>query len=271
MSSKTERIGLIAGGGRFPFLIAQSAKKRGLSVFAIAHEGETDPALENSADQIEWIKLGKFGQLLKVLKKSGVKRAVMAGTIKKRRMFDGLKPDLKGLMLMSKLALFHDDGILRAVADEIEKNGVKIISCASLMPELLAPGGCLTERKPTKDEMQDVEAGWRIAKEIGRLDIGQCIVMKNRTVIAVEAMEGTDETIRRAGRITGGGGVVIKVSKPDQDLRFDIPTVGINTLKVMKEARASLLVIEKGKTLMFDREEMIGFANGEGISILSME
>lgn len=269
MKPDKEKIGLIAGGGKFPRLIAQSAKNRGLSVFAVAHEGETDPSLEAHVENIEWIRLGQFGELLKVLKRSGVKKAVMAGTIKKRRMFDGIKPDLKGLILMSKITLFHDDGILRRVADEIEKNGIQIIGCASLMPEILAPEGCLTKRKPSRDEMQDVELGWGIAKEIGRLDIGQCIVIKDKTVVAVEAMEGTDETIRRGGRITGGGAVVVKVSKPNQDLRFDIPCVGLNTLEVMKEVGATLLAIEKGKTLMFDREDMVKFANKEGISIIS--
>jgi len=262
-------IGLIAGGGRFPFMIAQSARKRGISILAIAHEGETDESLGELVDEIRWIKLGKLGDLLDILKKSGVKQTIMAGTIKKRRMFDGIRPDLKGLMLISRLAVFHDDGILRAVADEIERIGVKVISCVSLMPELLASPGCLTRRRPTKQEKEDINVGWRVAKELGRMDIGQCVVVKDRTVVALEAIEGTDETIRRGGRLTKGGAVVVKVSKPGQDLRFDIPTVGLNTLRVMKEVKASLLAIEAEKTLMFDKQQMIEYANREGISIVS--
>jgi len=264
---KKDPIGLIAGGGGFPLLIAETAKKRGHTIVAVAHRGDTDPALAERVDRIIWIKLGQFGQLIKALKGNGVRKALMAGTIAKRRMFGKLRPDLKGLALMSRLRIFHDDGILRAVADELESEGIEIVSSVFLTPELLAPPGCLTKRRPTKNEKEDILFGWHVAKELGRLDIGQCVVVRRKTVLALEAMEGTDETIRRGGELAREHAVVIKVSKPEQDLRFDIPTVGLKTLEVMGDVKASVLAVEAGKTLMFDRDAMIEFANRKGITI----
>ncbi len=267
----SDTLGIIAGGGKFPILIAKEAKKRGIKVVAVAHEGETDQAIENEADEITWIKLGQFGRLVKALKKGNVKKAVMAGTIKKKRMFEGIVPDLKGLSLMSKILFFHDDGILSAVAHELSKEGIEIISSTYYLPELVAPEGCLTKRRPTRQEKEDIRFGWNMAKEIGKLDIGQCVVVKSKTVLAVEAIEGTDETIIRGGKIAKEGAIVVKVCKPNQDLRFDLPSVGLNTVKTMNMVNASLLVIEAGKTLMFDKEEMISYANKNGICIVSIK
>ncbi|RLB11897.1 MAG: DUF1009 domain-containing protein [Deltaproteobacteria bacterium] len=264
-------LGIIAGGGKFPILIAREAKKRGIKVVAVAHEGETDQLLESEVDEITWIKLGQFGRLIKALKKGNVKKAVMAGTIRKRRMFEGVMPDLKGLSLMSKILFFHDDGILSAVADELSKEGIEIISSVYYLPELVAPEGCLTKRKPTRQEQEDIRFGWNMAKEIGKLDIGQCVVVKNKTVLAVEAIEGTDETILRGGRLAKKDAVVVKVCKPNQDLRFDLPSVGLNTVRVMKKVNASLLAIEAEKTLIFDKEEMISYANEHGICVISIK
>lgn len=261
-------IGLIAGGGQFPLKVADSAKKKGVHVVAVAHKGETDTALESKVDEIVWIRLGQLGRLIKALKERGVERTLMAGTINKRRMFDRVVPDLKGLALMSKLAIFHDDDILRAVASELAREGIEIVSSTLYLPELLAPEGCLTRRKPSKSEAADVEFGWRVAKELGRLDIGQCVVVRRKTVLALEAIEGTDDTILRGGRLAREKAVVVKVSKPDQDLRFDVPSVGVETIKVMAEVRASVLALEAGKTLIFDREKMIDLADREGISIV---
>lgn len=269
MSAKIEMIGLIAGGGKFPLMVADSIKKKGLCVLAVAHRGETDPALENNVDKIIWIKLGQLGRLIDILKKNNIRKVLMAGTITKRRMFRNIKPDLKGLALMSKMAIFHDDGILRSVAREMEKDGIDVISSTSFMPELLASPGCLTRRRPTKEEREDIQFGWHVAKELGRLDIGQCVVVRKKTVLALEAMEGTDETILRGGKLANEKAVVIKVSKPDQDLRFDVPSVGLKTIEVMGQVRASVLSVEAGKTLMFDKSEMIEYANREGICIFS--
>ncbi len=264
-------LGIIAGGGKFPIMLARAAKKKGLKVIAIAHEGETEPALSNEVDHIVWIKLGQFGRLINSFKKTGVKKAVMAGTISKKKMFGTVFPDLKGLSIMSKLVFFHDDGILSTVANELYKEGIEVVSATVYLPELLAPKGCLTARKPSRDEKKDIRFGWYMAKEIGRLDIGQCIVVKKKTVLAVEAIEGTDETIIRGGTLAKKGAVVVKVSKPMQDLRFDLPTVGLNTIKTMDKVNASVLAIEAGKTLIFDKDRMIAFADSRGISIVSIK
>lgn len=269
MSENSEIIGLIAGGGQFPLMVADAVRKQGLRMVAVAHHGETEPLLSEKADEIVWIKLGQLGHLIKAFKKRGVRNAVMAGTITKKRMFENIRPDLKGLAIMSKLAVFHDDDILRAVAKELAKEDIEIVSSTYYLPELLAPAGCLTRKRPGKPEKEDIDFGWKVAKELGRLDIGQCVVVRKKTVLALEAIDGTDETILRGGRLGRESAVVIKVSKPDQDLRFDVPTVGIETLKAMSQVRASVLAVEAGKTLMFDMPEMISYADKAGIAIVS--
>jgi DUF1009 family protein len=269
-AQKNETVGLIAGGGQFPLLIAEAARRKGLAVVAVAHLGETDPSLSDKVDEIIWIKLGQLGRLISALKKNRVKKSLMAGTIKKRRMFENVRPDLKGLALMSRLAIFHDDGILRGVADELAREGIEIISSTQYLPELLAPPGCLTRRKPTKSEREDMDFGFRIAKELGRLDIGQCVVVRNRTVLAVEAIEGTDATILRGGELAIENAVVIKVSKPHQDFRFDVPAVGLETVEAMARVKAAVLAIEAGKTLIFDKAGMMSYANKLRMTIMSM-
>lgn len=271
MAEENGIIGIIAGGGQFPFMIAERAKRKGISVVVVAHQGETDPSLCEQVDAIFWVKLGQFGKLIRALKKSGVRKTIMAGTINKRRMFENIKPDLKGLSILSKLAMFHDDDILRAVARELGKEGIEIIASTEFLPELLAPPGCLTKKKPSKAEEEDIRFGWKIAKELGRLDIGQCVVVRRKTVLALEAIDGTNETILRGGRLARERAVVIKVSKPNQDFRFDLPTVGLDTIEVMSSVRASVLALEAGKTLVFDRGDTIDRANGAGISIVSLE
>lgn len=265
-----ETLGLIAGGGAFPLMVAEAARARGLRVVAVAHEGETDPLLAEKVDELAWIKLGQLGHLIEVLKKAGVLKTVMAGTINKKKMFGNVRPDLRGLTLMSRLAIFHDDDILRAVAGELQKEGIEIISAAEHLPELLAPPGNLTRRKPNKEEREDVEFGWKIAKELGRLDIGQCVVVRKKTVLALEAIEGTNETILRGGRLAKEKAVVVKVSKPTQDLRFDAPSVGRETIQVMAQVKASVLAIEAGKTLFFDKDATISYADRSNIAILSL-
>jgi len=268
--ASTETIGLIAGGGQFPLLVAEAARKRGFSVLAVAHLGETDPSLSEKVDEVIWIRLGQLGRLIKALKKKKVKKSLMAGTITKRRMFEDIRPDLKGLAIISKLALFHDDGILRAVADELAREGIEIVSSTQYLPELVAPQGCLTKRKPNKSEKEDIDFGFQVAKELGRLDIGQCVVVRKKTILAVEAIEGTDAAIRRGGDLAREGAVVVKVSKPHQDLRFDVPAVGLGTVKAMAEVKAAALAVESGKTLLFDKDEMITYADELRIAIVSV-
>jgi DUF1009 family protein len=269
MPENKEMIGLIAGGGKFPLMIARSVRNQGFRVIAVAHRGETDASLAENVDKVVWIELGQLGKLISVLKKNGIQKALMAGTITKHRMFGPIKPDLKGLDLMSKMEVLHDDGILRAVADELAGEGIDILSSTHYVPELLAPPGTLTKRTPTQAEDEDIAFGWHVAKELGRLDIGQCVVVRNRTVLSLEAMEGTDETILRGGRLAREGAVVVKVSKPNQDLRFDMPSVGLETVEVMSRVKASVLAVEAGKTLLFDRSDMIAYADKVCISVIS--
>jgi len=269
ISEQDDKIGLIAGSGKFPILIAETAAKKGLKIIAVAHKGETDPELEKKVSSITWVGLGQFGHLLEAFKLSGVNKVLMAGGIKKTNMFKNLRLDLKGMAIAGKLLVYHDDDILRAVAHELEKEGIRVVSSAIYLPELLAPEGCFTKRRPSKEELTDIEFGWEMAKELGRLDIGHCVVVKRKTVLALEAIEGTDKTILRGGELAHKGAVVIKVCKPDQDLRFDLPAVGLNTIMTMSRVKASTLAIESGKTLVFDKEAMIRLANEGGISIIS--
>jgi DUF1009 family protein len=269
MPEERESIGLIAGGGRFPFMVASSARKRGIRVVAVAHLGDTDPALADSVDKITWIKLGQLGKLISSFKKDGVRKALMAGTITKTRMFGKVRPDIKGLSLLSRIVVLHDDGILRALAAELDKEGIEIVSSIQYLPELLSPKGYLTKKRPGRKQEADIRFGWKVAKELGRLDIGQCVVVRDKTVLALEAIDGTDETIKRGGRIAGKDAVIVKVSKPDQDLRFDVPSVGLETIKVMSEVKASVLAVEAGKTLIFDKPEMLKYADSLGISVVA--
>lgn len=264
-------VGLIAGGGTFPLRVADAARKMGCRVYAVAHQGETDPSLGKIVDRITWIRLGQLGHLIKALKRDGATTAVMAGTITKKRMFENIRPDVRGLALATKLAIFHDDDILRAVTAELASEGIEVISPTHFLPELIASAGLLTKRKPTRAERDDIFFGWTIAKELGRLDIGQCVVVRDKTVLAMEAIEGTDETIRRGGLLAREKAVVVKVCKPKQDKRFDLPTVGTDTVRVMAEVKASVLAIEAGKTLVFDMTEMVKEADRLGMVVTALD
>jgi hypothetical protein len=267
---RVERLGLIAGGGQFPLIVAKAAAEKGISVYAVAHIDETDPGLASVADEIEWIHLGRMGRLIKFLKKNRVRDAVMAGTITKTRMFTNVRPDLKALAVLAAIDHTRDDKILRAFAGLLEKEGIAVRSSTFMLPELLAPEGYWTRRRPSGSETADVRIGWKLAKEIGRLDIGQCVVLRDGSVLAVEAIDGTDVTIRRGGMLGNGKTVVVKVSKPDQDMRFDVPALGPKTIETMHEVGASVLVVEAGGTVVFDRKEMIGLADKYGIAICAL-
>jgi UDP-2,3-diacylglucosamine hydrolase len=265
------RIGLIAGSGQFPFLFSKKAKAKGYRVFAVAHLKETDPELGDLVDGIQWLHLGQLGKLIRFFKKHDVKQAVMMGAIEKTRVFRDIRPDLKILSIIGSLKNSHDDRVLRACADVLKKEGIEILASTFLLPEILAPEGCWTQRKPSPYEAEHIEFGWQIAKEIGRLDIGQCIVVGDGSVLAVEAVEGTDETIRRGGKLASGNAVVIKICKPDQDLRFDIPAIGLETIETMSTAGATVLTVEAGKAVVFDKEEMIRLADRHNISIVAID
>ncbi len=261
-------IGLIAGKSQFPLLFARSARAQGYTVVAVAFKGETLPALEREVDSLTWVQLGQLGKLLKAFKSQGVSQAAMCGGVTKPRMFD-LKPDLKALGLIKKIRHMADDGILRTFANYLGEQGIEILPSHELVPELLARPGLYTARAPDEQEQEDIAVGWQVAGELGRLDIGQCVVVRGRAVVAVEAMEGTDQCIRRGGELAGGeGAVVIKRCKPTQDRRFDLPSVGADTVAVMAAAGASCLVVEAGRTLFFDPEQAVRLAESSGICIL---
>jgi DUF1009 family protein len=265
------KIGLIAGGGQFPLLVAKSARKEGYQVVAVAHQEETPPELTDLAHEIQWIRLGQLGKLIQFFKYHRVHQAVMVGKISKSRMFSRVRPDLKGLTLFSRLMHRQDDHLLRALAEELEKEGILIQPSHLFLPGLLCPSGCWTQRAPNNREKEDIRLGWQAAKALGQVDVGQSVVIKNRAVVAVEAMEGTDETIKRGGQLARGRAVVVKVSKPNQDLRFDLPAVGFQTIGVMEEYGISALALEAGKTLAFDQEKMIEAADVLKMSIVALK
>jgi DUF1009 family protein len=265
-----ERIGLIAGNGRFPIIFADNARRLGYHVSAVAHEGETEPELAGHVDRIHWIKIGQLNKLIKAFKEDGVHQAVMLGGIKKTHMFTTLRPDFRTLALATRLALWKDDDILRELAKELEGEGIAICESTFGLEGILVEEGTLTARAPSEKEWEDIRYGWEVAHEIGRLDIGQCVVVKDRVIVAVEAVEGTDGAIRRGGDLAKEGAVVVKRSKPQQDLRFDLPAVGPRTIEVMASVKASVLAIEAGRTILLDREIMLDKARSARIAIVGI-
>jgi UDP-2,3-diacylglucosamine hydrolase len=265
-----ERIGLITGNGRFPIIFADNAKRLGYHVSAVAHEGETEPELAGHVDRIHWIKIGQLSKLIKAFKADKVHQAVMLGGIKKTHMFTTLRPDLRTLAMATRLALRKDDDILREFAKELEGEGIAICESTFGLEGILAEEGTLTTRVPSEKEWEDIRYGWDVAHDIGRLDIGQCVVIKDRVVVAVEAVEGTDGAIKRGGELAKEGAVVVKRSKPQQDMRFDLPAVGPRTIEVMASVKASVLAIEAGRTILLDREIVLDKAKSARIAIVGI-
>ena len=265
-----EKIGVIAGGGQFPLIFANKARANGYQVVAAAYRNEADPALEAVVDAQEWFHLGQVKRLLRFFHRHEVTQTVMLGTIKKTRLFTDVKPDIKALSMVATMRHTHDDGILRAFAGLLEKEGIHVRASTFLLPELLAPAGVWTRRKPSRAERKDMALGWQIAKEVGRLDIGQCIVVGGGSVLAVEAIDGTDATIARGGNLARGEAVVVKVCKPNQDTRFDIPAIGVTTIETMQAAGARALAIEADKAVAFDRDEMIAAADKHGMAVVAL-
>ena len=267
------KLGLIAGNGRFPFLVLDAARAQGHDVTIVAAKEETFPELNDAAKRhgapIHWISLGQLGKCINVLKDAGVSHAVMAGQVKHTRIFaGGIIPDLTFLSVLRKLTSKNTDGLIGAVANVLHDNGIELIDSTSLIQPLLARAGVLTQRQPTEDERKDFEFGYRMADAIAALDIGQTIAVKHQAVVAVEAMEGTDEVIGRAGHLAGPGVRIIKVAKPNQDMRFDVPVVGTQTIQAMRVAGANALSVDAGKTLLIDGDAVIASANEAGIVIV---
>ncbi len=263
------KVGLIAGSGQFPLIFSRAAREKGYSVFAAAFKNEAPEELEAHVDGIEWMHPGQFKKLLKFFHGNGIDKTVMVGGIKKTRLFRDIKPDTRALAFIASLANTHDDGALRAFAAFLEKEGIEVLASTFLLPEILAEEGCWTRKKPSRDQKRDMEFGWNMAKEIGRLDIGQTIVVGRGSVLAVEAVDGTDATIERGGRLGTGDMVVVKVAKPDQDLRFDVPAIGEGTIDTMSSSGVGMLVIEAGKAVVFDRARMVETADRNGMVIVA--
>ena len=267
------KLGLIAGNGRFPFLVLDAARAQGHEVTVVAAKEETFPELTDAANRhgsaIHWISLGQLGRCISVMRDAGVTHAVMAGQVKHTKIFaGGIIPDLTFMSVLSKLRSKNTDGLIGAVAQVLHDKGIELIDSTSLLQPLLARAGVLTRRAPTVEEQQDFEFGYRMADAIAALDIGQTVAVKHKAVVAVEAMEGTDEVIGRAGSLAGPGVVIVKVAKPNQDMRFDVPVVGVATIQAMRVAGATALSVDAERTLVIDGDAVFTAANDAGITIV---
>ena len=277
------RYGLIAGNGRFPFMVVAGARRAGVSLSVAAIREETDPELEREVERLTWVGIGQLGKMIRFFKGEGVEKAIMAGQVKHLQIFSRAVPDARMLKMLLTLPRRNTNSLIGAVAAELASEGIDLIDSTYFLQDYLPTVGNLTNRKPNAAERADVEYGLEIAREMAALDLGQTIVVRGKACVAIEAMEGTDETIRRAGdllrggrqtpkklRLTSGSLTVLKLSKPDQDMRFDVPVVGIPTIETMIAAGATCLCTSAGKTLMFDRDEMLAMANKHKLAIVAV-
>ena len=264
------KLGLIAGNGQFPFLVVAGARKAGAQVAVAAIREETDPEIERVADNVTWVGVGQLGKMLRFFKSEGVEKAIMAGQVRHVQIFSSSIPDLRMVKMLLKLPRKNTDTLIGAVANELASEGIELIDSTYFLKDELPSVGPLTKRKPDDRERADIEYGLEIAHEIARLDLGQTIVVRDRACVAIEAMEGTDAVIRRAGELARGRLTVVKIAKPNQDMRFDVPVVGLSTIQTMMAAQATCLCLTAEKTLMFEREEMIQLANKNKIAITAV-
>lgn len=262
------KYGLIAGNGDLPFLVLEGARSAGESLAVVAIKEETDKGIEAVADVYEWVGIGQLGKMIAFFKKAGVSKVIMAGQVKHVQLFSGAVPDMRMLKMLWGLPRRNTDALIGGIAAELEKDGIELIDSTFFLGEHLAPHGVLTRRKPSDTELENIEYGLHIAGEIARLDLGQTIVVRAKACVAIEAMEGTDATIERAGKLANGKLTVVKVAKPDQDMRFDVPVVGPPTIRTMSAAGATCLSVTAGKTLMLHREEMLKLANDAKIAVV---
>jgi DUF1009 family protein len=261
-------LGIIAGNGVYPRLLADAARKAGVKkISAAAFTGETDPVLQQHVDVLEWIRVGQLNRLLTFFRAHDIHHAIMAGQIAPKNLFD-LRPDWKALMLLGTLKERNAESIFVAIADELAKIDVELLPATTFLEDSLAASGLIAGPKLSRNEEEDVDLGWRIAKEIARLDIGQTVLVRNGTVVAVEALEGTNDAIRRGGELASSGAVMVKVAKPSQDMRFDVPVIGVETMRVAAEARLRVIAAEAEKTLLLERDAIVDLANHSKISIV---
>ncbi|MGL1862209.1 MAG: UDP-2,3-diacylglucosamine diphosphatase LpxI [Pseudodesulfovibrio sp.] len=270
MSEQVTTIGLIAGGRQFPIMVAEGVKARGYKLVVAGFTGHTNMDVIPHADVWKELKLGKLGKLFDYFKSNGVDKVIMAGTINKPKVMDIRHLDMRAIKLVFSRKDKGDSAILGALANEFEKEGMTVVPPQEYLPDLLTPAGVLTRREPDAREWEDLRHSWGLAKELGRLDIGQCLVLFEGIVSAVEALEGTDATIKRGCELAGAGCVVVKVFKPGQQEQVDLPSFGLDTIKAMADGKATCLGVEADKSLFFDREEAITFADKHGISIVGI-
>jgi UDP-2,3-diacylglucosamine hydrolase len=264
-----ETLGIIAGNGVYPRLLADGARRAGVKkIVAAAFTDETDPALEQHVELIEWMRVGQLGRLLKFFRGQNIHHAIMAGQIAPKNLFD-LRPDLKALILLGKLKERNAESVFAAIGDELAKIDVDLLLATTFLEDSLAQPGLIAGPKVSTRQEHDVELGWNAAKEIARLDIGQTIIIKNGTIVAVEALEGTNEAVKRGGTLAREGAAMVKVSKPNQDMRFDVPVIGVETVRVAAESGVRVIAVEAGKTLLLERDAVIALANSSKISVVA--
>ncbi len=262
--------GLIAGNGQFPFLVAEGAKSAGQKLVVVAIKEETDKRIEEIADKVIWVGIGKLGKMISFFKKESVSKVMMAGQVKHVQIFSGALPDVKMMKILWNLPQRNTDSLIGGIADTMEKEGIELIDSTYFIEDHLAPEGVLTKRKPNESEKENIEYGLKIANEIARLDLGQTIVVRAKACVAIEAMEGTDAVIKRAGELAKGKLTVVKVAKPNQDMRFDVPVVGVPTIETMIKAGATCLCLNAYKTLIFNRKEMLELADKNKICVIGV-
>ncbi|HKV43000.1 MAG TPA: UDP-2,3-diacylglucosamine diphosphatase LpxI [Blastocatellia bacterium] len=265
------KYGLIAGNGKFPFLVLEGARSQGIDMAVAAIKEETSPDIERVAVRVEWMGVGQLGRLIRYFKREQITHAVMAGQVKHRQIFRiNALPDLRMARLLARLARKNTNSLIGAVADELERSGITLIDSTAFLQPLIAREGVLTRRRPSKEELADLEYGLEIAHHIARLDVGQTVAVKDRAVVAVEAMEGTDAVIARAGELTNRRPfIVVKVAKPEQDMRFDVPVIGPPTIQAMSQAGATMISVSADKTLVVDKEELVRSADELGICVVA--
>jgi len=264
------KFGLIAGNGRFPFMVVEGARQSGAELVVAAIREETDPKIEQLVARVTWVGIGQLGRMIRFFKEEGVEKAIMAGQVKHVQIFSRAVPDARMLKVLLKLPRRNTDSLIGAIASELQSEGIELIDSTYFLSRNLPSSGTLTRRQPDKHERENIEYGLEIAREIARLDLGQTIVVRGKACVAIEAMEGTDATIKRAGELVSGRLTVVKLAKPNQDMRFDVPVVGVPTIEAMIEAGATCLCITAGKTLMFDPEQMIATADKNKIAIIAV-
>jgi DUF1009 family protein len=266
-----EKLGLIAGNGKFPIIFAHEAKREGFDLVAVAHRGETLEEIEKVVADVTWIYVGQLGKMIRTFRRAGVTQAVMAGGIRKVKLLRNFRPDIRGARFLAKIKSREDDALLRGVADELAGEGIRILESTLCLNDIVAREGVLTRRVPSAAQWDDIRLGFQVAKEIGRLGIGQTVILKNQVILAVEAVEGTDAAIQRGGILAKSGCVTVKVSKPHQDMRFDVPAIGVQTIRSIRAAEGSVLAVEAGKTILLEKEELLREADAGHVAVVGVQ